>query len=150
MRAIYRRVRTQHRRQTASGHPTDLRGQLDTQEHGEAFYIAPGQSGVVALAGRTFEAMATEQSLVPDGEMLEYEQLLYSQAARVEMDKAGRVRIPERMLRIAAGDECRRLGSRITWKFGIRSVGKRWGTETRPAGRDASGSSSHAAASRCC
>ena len=84
--------------------PSDLRGQLDTQEHGEAFYIAPGQSGALWLwPERTFEAMAlaTEQSLVPDEEMLEYEQLLYSQAARVEMDKAGRVRIPERMLRIA-------------------------------------------------
>ena len=84
--------------------PSDLRGQLDTQEHGEAFYIAPGQAGALWLwPERTFEAMAlaTEQSLVPDEEMLEYEQLLYSQAARVEMDKAGRVRIPERMLRIA-------------------------------------------------
>jgi MraZ protein len=78
--------------------------------HGDAFYIAPGQMGALWLwPERTFEAMAlaTEQSLVPDEEMLEYEQLLYSQAARVELDKAGRVRIPERMIRIAD------LGSKV-------------------------------------
>jgi len=84
--------------------PSDLRGRLDPEVHGVAFYIAPGQAGALWLwPERTFEemALATEQSLVPDEEMLEYEQLLYSQAARVELDKAGRVRIPERMIRIA-------------------------------------------------
>jgi MraZ protein len=90
--------------------PSDLRSRLDSQVHGDAFYIAPGQMGALWLwPERTFEAMAlaTEQSLVPDEEMLEYEQLLYSQAARVELDKAGRVRIPERMIRIAD------LGSKV-------------------------------------
>ncbi len=90
--------------------PSDLRGRLDPHVHGDAFYIAPGQAGALWLwPERTFEAMAlaTEQSLVPDEEMLEYEQLLYSQAARVELDKAGRVRIPERMIRIAD------LGSKV-------------------------------------
>ncbi|MEE3001671.1 MAG: hypothetical protein VX908_03130 [Planctomycetota bacterium] len=84
--------------------PSDLRGRLDPRVHGLAFYIAPGQEGSLWLWPElTFEAMAMagEQSLIPDEELLEYEQLLYSQATRVDMDKAGRIRIPERMLKLA-------------------------------------------------
>ena len=36
--------------------------------------------------------------------MLEYEQMFYSLASRVEIDKQGRVRLPERLLRIAKLD----------------------------------------------
>lgn len=84
--------------------PSDLRGRLDPDIHGSAFYLAPGQQGSLWIwPERTFEQMAaaTEQSLVPNEDLLEYEQLLYSQAARVDLDKTGRVRIPDRMLRMA-------------------------------------------------
>tara|TARA_B100001115_G_scaffold175012_1_gene160607 strand:+ start:233 stop:703 length:471 start_codon:yes stop_codon:yes gene_type:complete len=84
--------------------PSDLRGRLDPEIHGSAFYVAPGQEGSLWIwPEKTFEQMAaaTEQSLVPNEDLLEYEQLLYSQAARVDLDKTGRIRIPDRMLRMA-------------------------------------------------
>tara|TARA_B100001121_G_scaffold309554_1_gene336827 strand:- start:10526 stop:10996 length:471 start_codon:yes stop_codon:yes gene_type:complete len=84
--------------------PSDLRGRLDPEIHGSAFYVAPGQQGSLWIwPEKTFEQMAaaTEQSLVPNEDLLEYEQLLYSQAARVDLDKTGRIRIPDRMLRMA-------------------------------------------------
>jgi|TARA_B100001059_G_scaffold91430_1_gene90326 MraZ protein len=84
--------------------PSDLRSRLDPEIHGSAFYVAPGQRGSLWVwPEKTFEHMAaaTELSLVPDEDLLEYEQLLYSQAARVDLDKTGRIRIPDRMIRMA-------------------------------------------------
>ena len=84
--------------------PSDLRGRLDPKVHGLAFYIAPGQEGsLVALAGADLRSHGHGGGAVTDSdeELLEYEQLLYSQATRVEMDKSGRIRIPERMLKMA-------------------------------------------------
>ncbi len=45
---------------------------------------------------------ASEASLLPDEDLLEFEELLYSQASRVEMDKSGRIRVPERLLKQAS------------------------------------------------
>ena len=84
--------------------PSDLRGRIDPELHGTGFYIAPGQQGALWLwPEKTFEQMAeaTELTPIPNEDLLEYEQLLYSQASRVELDRTGRIRIPERMLRIA-------------------------------------------------
>lgn len=81
--------------------PAEVRGQLNPELHGEAFYIAPGANGSLWLwPERTFERMASvmEQSLLPGEEMMEFEELLFPQSRRLEIDKAGRVRIPEQML----------------------------------------------------
>jgi len=84
--------------------PAEIRSRLDPQVHGEAFYVVPGPNGALWLwPERTFEQMAgaMEQSLLPAEEMMEFEELLFSQAARLELDKAGRVRLPERLLQVA-------------------------------------------------
>jgi MraZ protein len=84
--------------------PADVRSQLDEERHGRAFYAVPGPNGALWLWPEvTFEQMsgAAEQSLLPAEEMMEFEELLYSQAARVSLDKAGRVRVPERLLQSA-------------------------------------------------
>ncbi|MCH2132284.1 MAG: hypothetical protein MK116_00905 [Phycisphaerales bacterium] len=84
--------------------PSEIRSRLDPARHGEAFYLAPGTDASLWLwPEKTFETLATtsEQSLLPDEDLLEFEELLYSQSSRVELDSAGRIRIPERLLKLA-------------------------------------------------
>ena len=84
--------------------PAEIRAHLDIEIHGEGFYLVPGPNGALWLwPQRTFEQMAgaMDQSLLPGEEMMEFEDLLFSQAARLEIDKSGRVRLPDRLLRLA-------------------------------------------------
>lgn len=84
--------------------PAEIRNRLDLAEHGSAFYVAPGTANTLWLwPQKTFEQMAkaTEASLLPDEDLLGFEEFLYSQAAFVEMDKTGRIRIPERLMQLA-------------------------------------------------
>lgn len=85
--------------------PADIRSKLKADVHGDGFYVVPGPNGALWMwPQRTFEqiAGALEQSLLPTLEMMEFEELLFSQAARLELDKAGRVRIPDRLLKLAS------------------------------------------------
>ena len=84
--------------------PAEIRSALDPAVHGKGFYLAVGPNGALWLwPERTFELMAgaLEKSLLPGEEMMDFEELLFSQAARLPLDKAGRVRLPERLLRLA-------------------------------------------------
>lgn len=90
--------------------PSELRSRFDPAVHGKGLYLAPGPSDALWLwPAKTFEQMAaaSEGSLLPDEDMLEYEELLYSQSTWVELDTAGRIRIPERLLNLA------QLGSNV-------------------------------------
>ena len=67
-------------------------------------YASPGGTGCIFLwPEATFESMSNslDQSLLPDEEVMEYEQLLFSQTKRIEVDKAGRIRLPESLLEFA-------------------------------------------------
>ncbi|MHC5011819.1 MAG: division/cell wall cluster transcriptional repressor MraZ [Planctomycetota bacterium] len=91
--------------------PAEIRSRLDPDLHGDGFYLAMGSNGALWLwPARTFEEIvgALDPSLLPEEELMEFEELVFSQAARVELDKAGRIRIPERLL--AAGE----LGQAVT------------------------------------
>jgi len=82
--------------------PAEIRSQMDAELHGTALYLAPGGNGRAWLwPEKTFEQMAgaMEQSLLKDEELMEFEELMFSQSQRCEIDKAGRVRLAERMLR---------------------------------------------------
>jgi len=84
--------------------PAELRAGIDPVVHGEGFYLVPGPNGALWLwPARTFEHMAgaMERSLLPAEEMMEYEELLFSQAARSDLDSTGRVRLPDRLLQWA-------------------------------------------------
>ncbi len=81
--------------------PAEIRSRLNPEHHTNAWYLVPGANGTLWLwPERTFEAMAgaLEQTLLPGEELMEFEELLFSQAKRLEMDKAGRVRLPETKL----------------------------------------------------
>ena len=81
--------------------PAEIRSRLNPELHGEDFYIVPGANGALWLwPERTFERMASamEHSLLPGEEMMEFEELMFPQSKRLEVDKAGRIRIPDQML----------------------------------------------------
>jgi MraZ protein len=91
--------------------PAEIRAALNPDLHGEALYLVLGANGSLWIwPERTFEHMASalERSLVPAEEMMEFEELLFSQATRLELDKAGRVNVPDRMLKQAG------LGNTVT------------------------------------
>jgi MraZ protein len=67
-------------------------------------YASPGPNTAIWLwPEATFEAMANsfEQSLLPDEDVMDFEQVLFSQSRRIEIDKVGRIRLPEALLSLA-------------------------------------------------
>lgn len=83
--------------------PAEVRGRLDPKVDGAAFYAVPGHNGAIWLwPEKRFEALANalEQSILPDEDFSEYEELLFTQARRLEIDKAGRIRLPERVMEL--------------------------------------------------
>ncbi len=91
--------------------PAELRARLNAEVHGEGFYLVPGPNGALWVWPQlTFERMAgaLEQTLLPGEEMMDFEELMFSQATRVDLDATGRIRVPERV--------CRRhdLGTEVT------------------------------------
>ncbi len=82
--------------------PAEVRSVLDPATHGEALIAAPGANETLWLwPERTFErfAEALGGSLLGDEDLLAFERHLFSQASRCTLDAAGRVRIPDRLLR---------------------------------------------------
>jgi MraZ protein len=81
--------------------PAELRQRLHPDIHGSALYLVPGPNGALWLwPERTFLELAgvmADRSLLPAEELTEFEEFLFSQARRLEIDPAGRVRLPERM-----------------------------------------------------
>ena len=81
--------------------PAEVRDVFNPEQHGSAFIAVPGGDGSLWLwPERTFQAIAGELqgSMLGDGDLGAYERRIFSQSARVPMDAAGRVRIPERLL----------------------------------------------------
>ena len=81
--------------------PAEVREQLAVEDSGEVLFVAPGANGFLWLwPERTFERMtqAMEASLIPGEEMMQFEELIFPQSRRLEIDKAGRIRLPESML----------------------------------------------------
>jgi len=83
--------------------PAEVRALIDPDVHGKGFYVAPGPNNALWIwPERTFEKMAAglDPSLLPAEEMLPFERMLFSQARHLVPDKAGRVRLPERLLKL--------------------------------------------------
>jgi MraZ protein len=81
--------------------PAEIRARMDPKKDGAAFYVAPGSNGRLWLwPERTFERLSRgmEGSFLPEEDLLEFEEVIFPRAMHVEMDSAGRIRIPERML----------------------------------------------------
>ncbi len=105
--------------------PAKVRANLDPEVDGEAFYIISGANGALWLwPERQFERMAgeIEPSLAPAPELMDFDELIFPAAQRLEMDSAGRIRIPEELLAQAG------LGSRALL-VGMRNHMEIWDPE---------------------
>lgn len=84
--------------------PAEIRACLRPEIHGSAFYLSPGRDQSLGLWPElTFEAMAgtLSQTMLRHPEQSRFEALFFSQSTRVELDKVGRIRIPDRLCRMA-------------------------------------------------
>jgi MraZ protein len=82
--------------------PAEVRDVFNPEQHGSAFIAVPGGDGSLWLwPERTFHSVARELqgSMLGDKDLGAYERRIFSQSARIPMDSAGRVRIPERLLK---------------------------------------------------
>ncbi len=84
--------------------PAPYRGALDPERRGAALYVVPGERSNTLLLypEQYFEekvaSMRMDQS--PGADALDFEQMFFSLASRVEMDGQGRLVLPERQLRM--------------------------------------------------
>ncbi len=91
--------------------PAPHRNALLAGNEGSVFYIVVGERpNTLSLYPEKFfeskvESLRTDE--IRDREVLDFEQSYFSSASRVEMDKQGRIVIPERQLRLSG------LGSEI-------------------------------------
>ena len=81
--------------------PAEIRDVLRPEVHGEALIAAPGANGGLWLwPEKTFQELSSALggSLLGDEDMQQFERVIFSQAARMPIDSAGRIRIPDRLL----------------------------------------------------
>ncbi len=83
--------------------PSEVRDQIHPDRDGNALYVSIGEGPILCLyTERGFEQRANEldHSELPPQDVLEYEQMFFPLARRVELDKQGRVRLPDQLLKI--------------------------------------------------
>lgn len=92
--------------------PANARSAMDPEKDGTRFYLVPGgRKGTLALyADRYFERYAEQcHSLLQDtDEKEDFEQVFYSMATLLEIDKQGRVVLPQRIVEHAG------IGKKVT------------------------------------
>ena len=84
--------------------PSDVREMLDGAKKGDALYAVILEGPTLCLyTQEDFEkrSIQLDESQRPAEEVLLYEQMFYSLAQRLEIDKQGRVRLPERLINLA-------------------------------------------------
>ena len=96
--AFVRNIDDKHRIQI----PAEFRNSMDAERDGHSFYVVPGErDNTLSLYPEQYfrkrvDAMRTDE--IPGSEALDFEQMFFSLASRVEMDKQGRLVLPERQL----------------------------------------------------
>lgn len=82
--------------------PSEFRNSMDPEADGDAFYLCPGErkNTLSLYPSRRFEERVRTLGTgrIAGDESLAFEQVFYSLASRLEMDKQGRVVLPERLL----------------------------------------------------
>lgn len=90
--------------------PSDVRSRWRAESEGTAWFAVPWPGGLIRLyPEKAFEARASsgELTLTPDEDEAELQATLFGLSARIEMDSAGRIRLPEEMLTLVG------LGSEV-------------------------------------
>ena len=84
--------------------PAEIRRQLDPAVDGEALFLVTGINGKLWMyPERHYESFAVNSisEMSPELERLEFDQLSFGTANRVEWDKQGRILLPEKVMRKA-------------------------------------------------
>ncbi len=84
--------------------PKQLRDELAKESSSCVLYITPGTDGSLAIySEKAFQEYAQMLSRLSanDPHVRTYMRLYYSQAEQVEMDKQGRIRVPDRLMKLA-------------------------------------------------
>ena len=105
--------------------PADIRRLLDPDRDGKGFFLVFGVNRKPWLyTEKAYEHLAEQvpADIAPGPETLKYDQLTFALANRVEMDKQGRILIPEKTKRRTG------LGNTITL-FGARDHLELWNRE---------------------
>ncbi len=87
--------------------PAEIRDRLDPERDGRGFYASIAEGPTLCLyTERGFETRAEQldSSPLPAEDVLAYERLFYSLARPVDIDKQGRVRLPDQLLKLAGVD----------------------------------------------
>ena len=83
--------------------PAEIRARWSVEQDGEAWQAVPWPGGLIRLyPERAFREAASEGelTLTPGEDEAELEASLFGLSSRLEMDAAGRVRVPEEMLEL--------------------------------------------------
>jgi MraZ protein len=81
--------------------PAEFRDAWNPDEHGQGLVAVPGVGGTLELwPERTFQSVvsAKTREFVRDPKLVQFERSVFSKAAKVPFDSAGRIRIPDRLL----------------------------------------------------
>jgi MraZ protein len=80
--------------------PSQIRNAMDPQVDGAAFYLVPEGRYLQLIPEKLFERLAnqTPAGLMPGPEVAKVRRYLFSMASRLELDKQGRVMIPDRFM----------------------------------------------------
>jgi len=110
--------------------PSEIRSRMKKVEDGEAFYLTLGANRALRLyPEKGFERLAAmiEEGLVTDEAVQEFDQLLFPLSRRLELDSAGRIRLPDKMMeRAGLGKDVVLIGVRDHLQ--IRDL-KQWNAE---------------------
>ncbi len=102
-----------------------LRSQIDVKEYGGDFYLALGANGVLCLyPEKYFQQIAfagAPGTAAPD-EVVAFERMTFAMASRVELDRQGRLLLPEKSKKRA------NLGNSLTL-VGVRDHIEIWNSE---------------------
>jgi MraZ protein len=102
-----------------------LRSQIDVKEYGCDFYLVMGPNGILCLyAEKYFQQLALTGApgyVAPD-EAVSFERLTFGRAVRLELDRQGRLLLPEKIRKRA------NLGNALTL-VGIRDHIEIWNSE---------------------
>lgn len=113
--------------------PADIRARWRAEEDGGAWYALPWVGGVIRLFTETefakLAAPVMPRTLALGQDEAALKRLLFGRSARLEMDSAGRIRLPESMLSavglgkdvvlIGCGD-CLEIADRSDWNEGAQ------------------------------
>lgn len=111
--------------------PAEIRRAIPP-EFGEAFYCVRGVNRAPWLyAERYYEerVMQVESDMTPDEDALAYNQLVFGMASKLSWDKAGRILLPDRLVRQAE------LGRDVTL-VGVKDHLELWGRDAWESRRD--------------